>query len=175
MFWFFAGLLLMPFLEVYMFLEVGRRIGAWDTFLLVLMSGLIGLLVIRHRGLVLLRTAQARLSQGQWPDDTLWLGVLSTLGGILLILPGFISDAVGLLMILPGTRALALRLLRGVLRSKIRKGAMQFEFGGMSSDGRTWSTHSSDLARDVTPPTRTEIGPSASVIDLDEARRHREQ
>lgn len=98
-----------PVVELYLLLEVGRRLGAGPTLALVLLTGLVGAWVARLQGVAALRRIQADLAQGQPPGRALLEGALILVAAVLLVTPGVLTDAVGLLLLLPPTRALAAR------------------------------------------------------------------
>ncbi|MCH5584352.1 FxsA family protein [Shimazuella sp. AN120528] len=91
-------------LELVVMIWVGTLIGAWKTILLVLLSAVIGLLLIQKFGYKTFQKAQEQWSSGQPPGHTILKGVLQSLGAILFIFPGFISDIIGILLLIPFTR-----------------------------------------------------------------------
>ncbi len=105
--WLILGLLGWPLLEIALFVVIGGQIGLWATLAWVLLSGVLGVLVLRltmARQALALRDMRdpARLAAG---------GAMGVLGGLLLILPGFFTDTLGLLLLLPPVQALAARAL----------------------------------------------------------------
>lgn len=109
--WPFAVLLAWPLAEIALFVVIGGQIGLWATLAWVLLSGVLGVLVLRVAALrqaVALRDGlrglrdPARLAAG---------GLMSVLAGVLLILPGFLTDALGLVLLLPPVQALVARAL----------------------------------------------------------------
>ena len=107
--WPFAVLLAWPLAEIALFVVIGGQIGLWATLVWVLLSGVLGVLVLRLAALrqaVALRDGlrglrdPARLAAG---------GLMSVLAGVLLILPGFLTDALGLLLLLPPVQLLVAR------------------------------------------------------------------
>ncbi len=109
--WPFAVLLAWPLVEIALFVVIGGQIGLWATLAWVLLSGVLGVLVLRLAALrqaVALRDGlrglrdPARLAAG---------GLMSVLAGVLLILPGFLTDALGLVLLLPPVQALVARAL----------------------------------------------------------------
>ncbi len=101
----FVGL---PLGEIYLLLRVGGRIGALATLLLLMLGAYAGTVVMRHHGMASLHRLRAALAGGDTPDRPLLEALLAQIAGGLLILPGFISDAVGLcLLITPLRRWLA--------------------------------------------------------------------
>jgi UPF0716 protein FxsA len=102
---------LLPMAEISVFIWVGERIGVSSVILLCLLAAFAGSALMRAQGLAALRRAQASLDQKQFPTDELFNGICILLAGALLVLPGFVSDAIGLLLFLPPFRRLLRRLI----------------------------------------------------------------
>ena len=100
--------LVVPFLELYVLIQVGRVVGALPTVALLLLVSAAGAWLVKREGLSVLRRAQAQLREGHVPTTELVDGVLIVLAGALLVSPGFVTDAAGILLLLPPVR-LALR------------------------------------------------------------------
>jgi UPF0716 protein FxsA len=101
-----------PILELYVIVEVGGLIGVLPTLALLLAMSLLGAALLRHQGRGAWRRFNEAIAERRFPGREVADGLLITLGGALLLTPGFITDAVGLLLLLPPTRAIARRLLR---------------------------------------------------------------
>ena len=99
-----AFVLIIPFLEIYLLLEVGSIIGAIPTILLVIMTAFIGANLVRQQGFSIWQRLQANLAQGIMPAYELIEGVLILAGGLLLLTPGFFTDALGFMCLLPKLR-----------------------------------------------------------------------
>ena len=97
-------LLLLPILELAVMIEVGGWIGGWPTVGLLVLAGIAGSLILRHRGLAVLRRAQEALDRGELPVGAVFEGFCVVAGAILLIIPGFITDVVAILLLLPFPR-----------------------------------------------------------------------
>jgi UPF0716 protein FxsA len=108
--------LLLPLIEIGLFVVVGQAIGVLPTLLGVVLTGIIGALVLRWQGTAALREMQVRLQQGEMPARAMGDTMLIGLGGLLLLLPGYFTDLVGLFLLLPWTRELIYRLLARHLR-----------------------------------------------------------
>lgn len=96
--------LLFPALELYLLVRVGSRVGALNMVLWVFVSAAIGIWAVRAQGQSALRKAQGLMAEGKVPQNSFLEGVLLFFGGLLLILPGLITDAVGLLLLVPDIR-----------------------------------------------------------------------
>jgi Protein affecting phage T7 exclusion by the F plasmid len=98
--------LVYPFLEIYLLIEVGAAIGALNMILWIFLSALFGFWYPRMRSQYSMMQMRTDLAAGKMPQSALMDSVLISVGGLLLILPGLISDAVGLLLFLPPARHL---------------------------------------------------------------------
>lgn len=106
-------LLLLPIAELLLLIEVGSEIGGLATLGLLAAGVFIGLGILRGRGLASLMGARSRFASGDLPGQDVVDNMLLAFGGILLLIPGFITDAFSLPLLLPWTRrALARRVLR---------------------------------------------------------------
>lgn len=134
--WVFLGFLAWPLIEIGLFVEIGGAIGLWPTLGWVLVSAALGIAVLRTQG----REAAMQLRGGMRgidPLSPLAHGVLKGLAGVLLILPGFLTDALGLLLLLPPVRmALVAALAR---RVKVHKTT-----GPDTSRAAVWPEHGRD-------------------------------
>jgi UPF0716 protein FxsA len=101
-----AIVVLAVLIEIWGIYMIGRWIGGFWTFVLLLATTVLGAYLIQTEGRKVWRQAQAQMQAGQMPGNTLLEGLCILVGGILLILPGFISDIIGITMVLPFTRSL---------------------------------------------------------------------
>lgn len=124
----FLAFTLIPAVEIYLLIQIGQSIGGFETFLLILLTGIVGAHLARSQGFALLRKIQEELASGVPSTTTVAEGLLILIGGILLITPGVITDGIGLLFIFPLSRKLlAPRVLRRMaLRGGFAGGGMHF-------------------------------------------------
>ncbi len=109
-----------PLIEIYLLIKVGSWLGALPTIALLVFAAVLGTLLLRIQGFVTLRRLQAAQARGQIPAQELVEGVLLTLSGILLLVPGFFTDIFGYLGLIPPLR-------RGLARAIL---ARFFQFPG---------------------------------------------
>ncbi|WP_163526571.1 FxsA family protein [Halobacillus ihumii] len=102
--WLFLLIIIVPALEIALFIWAGQIIGAWWVILLIIATGVIGAWLAKQQGLETIRKVQSSVGVGQEPADALLDGACILIGGTLLLTPGFISDATGFLLLLPLTR-----------------------------------------------------------------------
>jgi len=105
----FLLLLAVPVIEIALFIQVGGLIGVWPTIGLVLLSAAMGAALLRAQGLSALGQVQARLQAGEDPGPALAHGALILVAGLLLLTPGFFTDALGLALLVPPLRAAVIR------------------------------------------------------------------
>ncbi len=98
-----------PLAELYVLIEVGSNIGGLSTILLCLFTAAFGGLLIRWQGLETLIAAQRELLQGGLPATQVLHGILLAVAGLLLFLPGLITDTIGFLLLVPSFRLLIIR------------------------------------------------------------------
>ncbi|MBG0777119.1 MAG: FxsA family protein [Desulfovibrionaceae bacterium] len=107
---------LIPVAELYLFIKVGSRIGALATIAIVILTGVVGAALARAQGLGAMRRIQEATARGEMPADEMIDAVFILVAGLLLLTPGFLTDALGVLLLVPATRALVRRWLAGWLR-----------------------------------------------------------
>ncbi|QDS35550.1 FxsA family protein [Brevibacillus brevis] len=129
MFRFFAILFVVAFgLELWGLITIGSWIGGWNTVVLVILTGILGAWLAKQQGMQVFRMVQHQLARGQMPTDSLIDGVLILIGGILLLLPGFVTDVIGLVFLIPYTRMIIRHLLKHWLWNLISSGRVQLFF-----------------------------------------------
>ncbi len=98
-----------PLLELYVLIEVGSGIGGIATIALCLFTAALGGLLIRIQGIKTLLSAQQQMTQGALPAEDALHGIFLAIAGLLLFLPGFITDALGFLLLIPAVRVLLMK------------------------------------------------------------------
>lgn len=118
-------LFIVPLIEVALFIEIGGMIGVWPTITIAILTAILGSFLLRHQGFAAMRDVQSRLAAGVNPGRVLADGAMIMLAGVLLLTPGFLTDAVGLLLLIPPVRGWIFRRMaaRFTIRSvDIRQG-----------------------------------------------------
>lgn len=113
---------IVPIIELYLLIRVGKLIGALPTVALLLLISLAGAWLVRSQGFVILGRIQEELAMGRLPAAGLLDGALVLLGGLLLLTPGFFSDVIGLFFIIPPTRAVIKQFLGLWLQNRLARG-----------------------------------------------------
>ena len=114
----FLAFTLIPLVEIYLLIKLGQNFGAITSILLVIFTGILGAYLAKMEGLRTLFRLQETLREGGMPGEELLDALLIALAGLVLITPGFISDAVGFLLLVPFTRMLVKNWLKERLRAK---------------------------------------------------------
>ena len=104
-------IILIPILEIYLFIKIGSQIGAFTTISLIFFTAMIGVFYARYEGLNTLKAGVSQLYKNQMPLFELMSGAALAFAALLLILPGFATDVLGFLLIFPITRKLIFFLL----------------------------------------------------------------
>lgn len=97
-------LLLIPIIEIMLFIEIGGTIGTGTTLLLTLLTALVGLALIRQQGLKTLLRAQQKMNWGELPALEMLEGMLFAIAGVCLLTPGFFTDTIGFVILIPPLR-----------------------------------------------------------------------
>ncbi len=116
---------LVPLLELYLLIKVGSHLGAEATILLIVLTGGVGALMARMQGFQVIVQIRERLREGVLPADELLAGGLIVVGGLLLVTPGLLTDAVGLALLLPFVRSRVVVWIKDFMRRKIEDGRVQ--------------------------------------------------
>lgn len=95
-----------PIIEIALFVQVGGMIGMWPTIALVLITAFVGASLVRSQGIQTLMSVQSKMQQGELPAQQIVEGVMLAVSGVLLLTPGFMTDALGMLILLPAPRAM---------------------------------------------------------------------
>jgi UPF0716 protein FxsA len=99
-------LIIVPALEIGILILAGQTIGVFPTVLMIIATGVAGAYLAKKQGLETIRKAREDMQYAQFPGDVIIDGLCILVGGVLLLTPGFITDATGFLLLLPPTRKL---------------------------------------------------------------------
>ncbi len=129
----FLAFTVVPFVELYLLIGIGREVGVLPTIGMLVATGLLGAWLAKREGRRVLRNWQVATSQGRLPEDGILSGALVLVGGVLLITPGVLTDVVGFLLLIPFTRRWIAARLRRSLERRMQAGTLHvssFGFGG---------------------------------------------
>ncbi|ELK47284.1 FxsA family protein [Halobacillus sp. ACCC02827] len=122
--WLFLLIIIVPALEIGLFVWAGSYIGPWWIILLIISTGVVGAWLARKQGLETIRNVQTSMSRGQMPQDALLDGACILIGAAFLLTPGFITDAAGFGLLLPVTRGPIKHIIRGAIQKALQKGTV---------------------------------------------------
>ena len=101
----FLAFLLVPIIEIALFIQVGSLIGLWPTLAIVVLTAVLGTVLVRTQGRMALGQLQKSFAELDDPTEPLAHGAMILFSGALLLTPGFFTDAVGFLLLVPGVRS----------------------------------------------------------------------
>jgi len=105
-------IILLPLIEIAVFVEVGADIGALSVVVLTVATAALGITLVRAQGFGTLQRAQRELDHGRPPVSEMMHGALLVVAGVCLLVPGFLTDAMGALLLIPPLRG---RIIAGIL------------------------------------------------------------
>ena len=103
------SIILVPIIEIYLFIKIGAEIGAFNTISLIFITAVIGIIYARYEGLNTLRSGFSQIVKNELPAYEIISGAAIAFAAILLMLPGFATDIFGFILIFPLTRKLILK------------------------------------------------------------------
>ena len=102
-------IILVPIIEIYLFIKIGSQIGAFSTISLIFITAFLGIIYARYEGFNTLKSGMSQIVKNEMPIYEIISGAALAFAAFLLILPGFATDILGLLIIFPPTRKLLLK------------------------------------------------------------------
>lgn len=133
------GIFCYIYIEISLLVNIGSAIGVFPTILLLILTSFLGIWFIKLRGAYTLFTIRQELSQGKVPTKAVGNSVIFILAGILLIIPGFLSDILALLCVLPVTRKLIQVFVFNAFKNKVF-----MHFSSSNTDFRSQSPNDSN-------------------------------
>ena len=117
----FLAFTLIPLVEIYLLIKLGQAFGAMTSILLVIITGMLGAYLARMEGLRTLFRIQETLREKKMPGNELLEALLIVLAGLVLITPGFLTDAVGFMLLIPATRVRVRDWLRNRFQARFTR------------------------------------------------------
>ena len=128
-------IILIPIIEIYLFIKIGNEIGAFNTIFLIFLTATIGIVYARHQGINTLKAGLKQLLNNEIPINELISGTAIALAAIFLIIPGFATDIFGFLLLIPITRKIILNFLSKKIGKKNKKNNfIEGEFEDIEND-----------------------------------------
>ncbi len=121
---------LVPVIELNVLIRVGESLGSWTTVGLVFFTAIVGVSLVRSQGISTLMQVQQKLSRGEAPGQEIVEGMMLAMSGLLLLIPGFVTDFIGLILLTPFTRIPVAGFLYKRMQLKVAaNGGFQAGFG----------------------------------------------
>ena len=129
-------IILVPIIEIYLFIKIGAQIGAFNTISLIFITAIVGIIYARYEGLNTLKSGFSQLINNELPAYEIISGATIALAAMMLIIPGFATDTLGFLLLFPLTRKLILgRLLKNFKKeTTVKKTYIEGEFEDIDDD-----------------------------------------
>jgi len=116
------SIILIPVIEIYLFIKIGSQIGAFNTISLIFITAVVGIYYARYEGLNTFKSGFAQLLKNEIPAYELISGAAIAFAALLLIIPGFATDFIGFLLIIPFTRKILLdQFYKKISKKNIKK------------------------------------------------------
>ena len=130
------SIILIPIIEIYLFIKIGSQIGAFKTIFLIFFTAVVGVYYAKHEGLNTIKSGLTNMIRNQIPAYELISGAAIAFAAILLIIPGFATDILGFLLIFPPTRKLLFNRISKNYESKKneKKNFIEGEFEDIEDD-----------------------------------------
>ena len=130
------SIILIPIVEIYLFIKIGTNIGTFNTISLVFITAIIGVVYARYEGLNTLRSGLTQLIKNESPAYEIISGAAIAFAALLLIIPGFATDMIGFLLILPLTRKLIFgKIFKNVeMKKETKKDYIDGDFEDIEDD-----------------------------------------
>ena len=115
------SLIIIPIIEIYLFIKIGSQIGAITTILLIFITAIVGVYYAKYEGLNTLKSGFLQLSKNEAPTYEIISGAAIAFAALLLIIPGFATDIFGFLIIFPITRKFFIKKFTNKFKNKEKK------------------------------------------------------
>ena len=131
-------IILIPIIEIYLFIKIGSQIGAFNTISLIFITALIGVIYARYEGLNTLKSGFSQLVKNETPTFEIISGAVIAIAALFLIIPGFATDIFGFVLIFPLTRKFFFKtfLKKFKNKTKEKKPYIEGEFEDINDDNK---------------------------------------
>lgn len=121
----FLLFVIIPIIEIAVLMNVGAWLGVWPTIAIVIITAWLGAKNVKQQGIATLQNVQLKMAQGEMPSDEIVAGLLLLVAGVLLVTPGFVTDAFGLSLLIPSVRQ---ALIASVQKQIVSQGSASANF-----------------------------------------------
>ena len=148
-----ALFILVPAAEIAVLIQVGGVIGVGWTLALILSTALLGSVLVRRQGLGLIAKARAEIDRGRPPVREAFSGLCLLVGGLMLLTPGFITDALGFILLLPPVQNLLRRRLTRNIEVRAARSGSQAQARPRIIEGEFETVDDDQPTGDLPPPS----------------------
>ncbi len=154
--WLFLLFVTIPIIEIALFIQVGGWLGLWPTLLIVILTAMLGTFLVRAQGLQAMANIKSNLGEFRDPTESLAHGAMILASGLLLLTPGFFTDAVGFALLMPPVRLALFKFIRSKVKvqSFVNTGPQPRQPRGDVIDGEF-----TDLEEELNRTTQKPNGP----------------
>lgn len=114
--WLFALFVAVPIIEIALFIQIGGWIGLWPTLGIVILTAFLGTYLVRSQGLAAMADIRGNLNEFKDPTESLAHGAMILVSGVLLLTPGFFTDAVGFALLVPPIRLALFKYVKSKIK-----------------------------------------------------------
>ncbi len=114
--WLFVAFVVIPIIEIALFIQIGGWIGLWPTLAIVVLTAIFGTVLVKAQGRMAMMNLQRSFSELDNPTEPLAHGAMILIAGVLLLTPGFFTDGIGFALLMPGIRGAVFRFLRARIK-----------------------------------------------------------
>ena len=131
---FFLFFILIPIIEVVLFITIGKYIGLWNTILIIIITGIIGAVIVRNQGIATLKKGLEEIKSNKIPLQSILEGIAILISSAFLLTPGFLTDVLGIILLIPMLR---LKIMIFIIEYLKKKGNFKTNFKTYSSNKNT--------------------------------------
>ena len=150
--WILTAFIAVPIAEIAIFVEVGSQWGLWPAIGAIFATAVAGSILIRHQGVAVLRRVRDEVGAGRFPARQVFDGLCLLIAGTLLLLPGFITDAVGFILTVPVIR----HFIMSALTSRIQAHTSGMSDAAVYPDGETINGEFADVTDQPSPASESD-------------------
>jgi UPF0716 protein FxsA len=115
---FFLFFIVIPLIEVMLFITIGKYIGLWNTIIIIIITGVIGAILVKGQGITILNKALKEIKSNKIPIFSIFEGIAILVAGAFLLTPGFLTDTLGCILLIPKTRNLIINYITTRLKKR---------------------------------------------------------
>ena len=115
---FFLFFIVIPLIEVMLFITIGKYIGLWNTIIIIIITGIIGAILVKSQGITILNKALEEIKSNKIPIFSIFEGIAILIAGAFLLTPGFLTDTLGCILLIPKIRNLIISYITTHLKKR---------------------------------------------------------